>query len=252
MGTLSESKNSNSFELVSIDDHSQSDASTSESTQPSSPKPQSCYSITPRGRLVALASYLLVPTSISSIVEIAGLSSLYFCLVQAGMDSIQLCDSIADCLLFSTQGWPAMGEQSIDLLVMSYISGTVSFIGGILGAFGIYAACKESSTMVRLFAKAWWIMIGIFLGSTALTLFLTVIHKDRFLDQCSLEHDSIRGTSECGAMYVAALLGSLIGCLIGVTMIWCYGEDVVRYSVELGARKDKQRHVNVTNEDYSP
>lgn len=73
--------------------------------------------------------------------------------------------------------------------------------------------------MVRFFAKAWWIMIGMFLGSTALTLFLTVIHKDRFLDQCSLEHDATQGTSECGAMYVAALLGSLIGCLIGVTMI---------------------------------
>ena len=73
--------------------------------------------------------------------------------------------------------------------------------------------------MVRFFAKAWWIMIGVFLGSTALTLFLTVIHKDRFLDQCSLEHDAARGTSECGAMYVAALFGSLIGCLIGVTMI---------------------------------
>jgi hypothetical protein len=58
------------------------------------------------------------------------------------MDSIQICDSIANCLLFSTQGWPAMGEQSIDLLVMSYISGIISVVGGILGAFGILAAYK--------------------------------------------------------------------------------------------------------------
>lgn len=58
------------------------------------------------------------------------------------MDKIQICDSIANCLLFSTQGWPAMGEQSIDLLVMSYISGTISVVGGILGAFGILAAYK--------------------------------------------------------------------------------------------------------------
>ncbi|KAF8936518.1 hypothetical protein BGZ47_009459 [Haplosporangium gracile] len=243
MKTLSDSKNSNSFELVSIDDHSQLDASTSEPTHPPpSSKPQGCCSISPRGRLIALAGYLLI----------AGLSSLYFCLVQAGMDSIQICDSIANCLLFSTQGWPAMGEQSIDLLVMSYISGTISVVGGILGAIGIFAAYKESSTMVRFFAKAWWIMIGVFLGSTALTLFLTVIHKDRFLDQCNLEHDAARGTSECGAMYVAALLGSLIGCLIGVTMIWCYGEDVVRYSIELGARKDKQRRVNNDNSICNP
>ncbi|KAF9094655.1 hypothetical protein BGX23_001824 [Mortierella sp. AD031] len=137
-----------------------------------------------------------------------------------------------------------MGEQSIDLLVMSYISGVVSVVGGILGAFGIYAAYKESSTMMRWFAKAWWVMIGVILGSTALTLFLTVTHKDRFLSQCSLEHDAVRGTTECGAMYAAALIGSLFGCLIGVTMIWCYGEDVVRYSVELGALKDKQRRAN--------
>ncbi|KAG0277435.1 hypothetical protein BGZ95_005949 [Linnemannia exigua] len=243
MKTLSDPKNSNSFELVSIDDHSQLDASTSEQTNPPPPpKPQGCSSITPRGRLVALAGYLLI----------AGLSSLYFCLVQAGMDSIHICDSIANCLLFSTQGWPALGEQSIDLLAMSYISGIVSVIGGILGAFGICAAYKESSTMVRIFAKAWWIMIGVILGTTALTLFLTVIHKDRFHDQCSLEHDAVRGTSECGAMYVAALLGSLIGCLIGVTMIWCYGEDVVRYSIELGTHKDKQRRVNNNDNEYNP
>ncbi|KAF9153095.1 hypothetical protein BG015_004076 [Linnemannia schmuckeri] len=243
MKTLSDSKNSNSFELVSIVDHSQLDASTSEPPHPPpSSKPQGCCSISPRGRLTALASYLLI----------AGLSSLYFCLVQAGMDSIHICDSIANCLLFSTQGWPAMGDQSVDLLAMSYISGTISVVGGILGAFGIFAAYKESSTMVRFFAKVWWIMIGVFLGSTALTLFLTVIHKDRFLDQCGLEHDAARGTSECGAMYVAALLGSLIGCLIGVTMIWCYGEDVVRYSIELGARKDKQRRVHHDNSTYNP
>ncbi|KAF9904792.1 hypothetical protein EC991_002296, partial [Linnemannia zychae] len=132
MKALADSKNSNSFELVSIDDHSQLDTSTSGQTHPPVPKPQSCYSISPRGRLVALAGYLLI----------AGLSSLYFCLVQAGMESIQICDSIANCLFFSTQGWPALGEQSMDLLAMSYISGIVSVIGGILGAFGILAAYK--------------------------------------------------------------------------------------------------------------
>ncbi|KAF9910151.1 hypothetical protein EC991_007283 [Linnemannia zychae] len=107
--------------------------------------------------------------------------------------------------------------------------------------------------MVRGFAKAWWVMIGVILGTTALTFFLTVVHKDRFHDECSVVHDAVRGTSECDAMYVAALLGSLIGCLIGVTMIWCYGEDVVRYSVELGVRKDKQRRVNNnTGNEFNP
>ncbi|KAG0031223.1 hypothetical protein BGZ82_007085 [Podila clonocystis] len=177
------------------------------------------------------------------------MSSLYFCLVQAGLDKIEICESIAGCLFYSTQGWPALGEQSVDLLAMSYISGTISVIGGLLGTFGIYAAFKESSSKVRLFARAWWIMIGIFIGSTVMTLFLTVVHKTRFLDQCTLEHDAIMGTSECGAMYYAALAGSLIGCLIGVTMIWCYGEDVVKYSIELENIKNKQRRVN--REDIS-
>lgn len=70
------------------------------------------------------------------------MSSLYFCLVQAGLDKIEICESIAGCLFYSTQGWPALGEQSVDLLVMSYISGTISVIGGLLGTFGIYAAYK--------------------------------------------------------------------------------------------------------------
>ncbi|KAG0355704.1 hypothetical protein BGZ54_001048 [Gamsiella multidivaricata] len=126
---------------------------------------------------------------------------------------------------------------------MSYISGSISVMGGILGTFGIYAAYKKSATKVRLFAKAWWIMIGMFIGSTVLTLFLTVVHRDRFLVQCAIEHDEILGTAECDTMYGAALLGSLIGCLIGVTMVWCYGEDVVRYSVELETAEEKTRRL---------
>ncbi|KAF9143175.1 hypothetical protein BGX20_007159, partial [Mortierella sp. AD010] len=102
----------------------------------------------------------------------------------------------------------------------------------------------ESASKVRLFARAWWFMIGIFIGSTVLTLFLTVVHKQRFLDQCYVEHDSLLGTSDCGTMYAAALLGSLIGCLIGVTMILCYCGDVVKYSVELENVKQKTQRTD--------
>lgn len=58
------------------------------------------------------------------------------------MESIEICYSFGSCLFYSTQGWPALGQQSIDLVVMSYISGTVSVFGGTLGAFGMYAAYK--------------------------------------------------------------------------------------------------------------
>ncbi|KAG0288228.1 hypothetical protein BGZ98_004337 [Dissophora globulifera] len=126
---------------------------------------------------------------------------------------------------------------------MSYISGAISVVGGVLGAFGLYAAYKKSASKVKLFARTWLFMIGMFIGSTLLTLFLTIIHKDRFQAQCAAEHDSPLGTHECGAMYVGALLGSLLGCLIGVTMIWCYGEDVVKYSIQLEMSKDKARGV---------
>jgi len=58
------------------------------------------------------------------------------------MDSMELCDSVASCVLFATQGWPALGGNSVDLVVMSYISGCVSLLGGILGAYGLLAAYK--------------------------------------------------------------------------------------------------------------
>ncbi|KAF9360330.1 hypothetical protein BGX26_009800 [Mortierella sp. AD094] len=229
---MTETKNSNSFEVVSIDDRTHVEASTG--VDRTSLRDLGCWNLSPKDRLVALAAYLLI----------SGASSLYFCLVQAGMESIKLCETVASCLFYSTQGWPAMGEQTIDLLVMSYISGSISVVGGVLGAFGIYAAYKESASKVRLFARAWWFMIGIFIGSTVLTLFLTVIHKERFLKQCSVEHDSLLGTSDCGMMYAAALLGSLIGCLIGVTMILCYCGDVVKYSVELENAKQKTQRTD--------
>ncbi|GJJ70111.1 hypothetical protein EMPS_02460 [Entomortierella parvispora] len=95
-----------------------------------------------------------------------------------------------------------------------------------------------------MFARVWWIMIGIFIGSTVLTLLLTVIHKELFLNQCGIEHDAPLGVDECGPMYLAALLGSMIGCLVGVTMIWCYGEDVVKYSIQLETVKGKQRQID--------
>ncbi|KAF9394565.1 hypothetical protein BGX21_010337 [Mortierella sp. AD011] len=217
--TTCETKNSNSFEVVSIDDRTHVETLTG--VEKTSPRDLGYWSISPKGRLIALAAYLL-----------------------AGTDNIKLCDNVASCLFYSTQGWPAMGEQTIDLLVMSYISGTISVVGGVLGAFGIYAAYKESASKVRLFARAWWFMIGIFIGSTVLTLFLTVVHKQRFLDQCYVEHDSLLGTSDCGTMYAAALLGSLIGCLIGVTMILCYCGDVVKYSVELENVKQKTQRTD--------
>ncbi|KAG0347615.1 hypothetical protein BG004_007376 [Podila humilis] len=224
MKRISEAKNSNSFEMVSIDDSVHS-PTTPDALLPSQRQRQSqgCFYLSPRARLVALALYLMT----------SGMSSLYFCLVQAGLERLEICESITGCLLYSAQGWPALGEQSIDLVVMSFISGSISVTGGILGTFGIYAAYKESSSKVRLFAKVWWIMIGVFIGSTVMTLFLTVVHKARFLDQCTIEHDTVLGTSECGAMYYAALVGSVVGCLIGVTMIWCYGDDVVRNSAPM-------------------
>ncbi|KAF9435502.1 hypothetical protein BGZ76_006161 [Entomortierella beljakovae] len=210
MKSMTEPKNSSSFEVVSIDGQGNHEPNIQTSSPNStSTKAQGCMNLSPRGRLIALAAYLMI----------SGASSLYFSLIQASMRSIDLCETVAGCLFYSTQGWPALGQQTIDLFVMSYISGIVSVIGGILGAFGIYAAYKESATKVRLFARAWRFMIGIMIGSTILTLFLTVIHKERFLNQCFIEHDTVLETSECGTMYAAALLGSLIGCLIGVTMI---------------------------------
>ncbi|KAF9153410.1 hypothetical protein BGX20_004936, partial [Mortierella sp. AD010] len=128
--TTCETKNSNSFEVVSIDDRTHVETLTG--VEKTSPRDLGYWSISPKGRLIALAAYLLI----------SGVSSLYFCLVQAGTDNIKLCDNVASCLFYSTQGWPAMGEQTIDLLVMSYISGTISVVGGVLGAFGIYAAYK--------------------------------------------------------------------------------------------------------------
>lgn len=168
MKRLSEAKNSNSFEMVSIDDHATSPTTPQALLSPHRQQAeQSRFSLSPRGRLVALAGYLMVcrqklpllatvphdshiTTQLSFFFcgnlthrqKISGLSSLYFCLVQAGLDKIEVCESIAGCLFYSTQGWPALGEQSVDLLVMSYISGTISVIGGLLGTFGIYAAYK--------------------------------------------------------------------------------------------------------------
>lgn len=71
-------------------------------------------------------------------------------------------------------------------------------------------------------------MIGIFIGSTVLTLLLTVVHKELFLRQCGIEHDTPLGLDECGPMYLAALLGSMIGCLVGVTMIVSLGKGQER------------------------
>ena len=52
-------------------------------------------------------------------------------------------------MFYSSQGWPALGEQTVDLLVMSYVSGTISVLGGVLGAFGIYAAFKVKTLEIR-------------------------------------------------------------------------------------------------------
>lgn len=52
-------------------------------------------------------------------------------------------------MFYSSQGWPALGEQTVDLFVMSYLSGTISVLGGILGAFGIYAAYKVFLSIKR-------------------------------------------------------------------------------------------------------
>ncbi|KAI8603510.1 hypothetical protein EDD21DRAFT_368899 [Dissophora ornata] len=137
MKSMTEPKNSSSFEVVLIDDHH----SGSNNSRPVAPEVERTLLsnrhgwiyLSPRGRLQALACYLLI----------SGLLSLYFCLVQAGMETIKLCGSVASCFLYSTQGWPALGEQSVDLLVVSYFSGGVSVLGGILGAFGLYASYKD-------------------------------------------------------------------------------------------------------------
>ncbi|KAF9429885.1 hypothetical protein BGZ94_009074 [Podila epigama] len=126
-----ESKHSNSFEVVSIDDNDPPSAAPA-SPNPRNQRSKSCFTLSPRSRLVVLAGYLMA----------SGLSSLYFCLVQAGLNRIEICPSVTGCLLYSVQGWPALGQQSMDLLVMSYISGFVSVMGGLLGTLGIYAAYK--------------------------------------------------------------------------------------------------------------
>ncbi|KAG0221953.1 hypothetical protein BGX31_009434 [Mortierella sp. GBA43] len=202
-------KKSNSFEVVPIDDqqqrqqqHQQQEKQahhviSAPEPEPLAPPAQSSW-FSPRGRLVFLAAYLLIN----------GVASLYFCLVQSSMHSVELCDSITSCLFYSSQGWPALGGQSKDLVVMSYISGSVSLLGGVLGIYGLLAA-----------------------------------YKDRFLNECVVLQGANAGLENCGSMYAAALVGSLIGCLIGLTMIWCYGEDVVRYSMDLDKIKEKTRRI---------
>ncbi|KAI8352999.1 hypothetical protein B0O80DRAFT_452858 [Mortierella sp. GBAus27b] len=237
-------KKSNSFEVVPIDDqqqrqqqHQQQEKQahhviSAPEPEPLAPPAQSSW-FSPRGRLVFLAAYLLIN----------GVASLYFCLVQSSMHSVELCDSITSCLFYSSQGWPALGGQSKDLVVMSYISGSVSLLGGVLGIYGLLAAYKQSSSKVRFFARVWWIMIVIMIACTMLSLLFTVLHKDRFLNECVVLQGANAGLENCGSMYAAALVGSLIGCLIGLTMIWCYGEDVVRYSMDLDKIKEKTRRI---------
>lgn len=61
MKRLSEAKNSNSFEMVSIDDNATSPTTPQALLSPyRQQEEQSCFSLSPRGRLVALAGYLMV------------------------------------------------------------------------------------------------------------------------------------------------------------------------------------------------
>ncbi|KAF9160019.1 hypothetical protein DFQ26_005968 [Actinomortierella ambigua] len=188
-----------------------------------------------RGRLVFLAAYLLISAS----------ASLYFSLVQAGLGQLDYCHSIASCFINSSQGWPAMGQGSMDLVIMSYMSGLVSVLGGLLGFLALWGAIKKSASKVMLFARLWWGMIGIMIGSTILTLFMTIAHREQFMDACQVAHQDAQLSPEsCGFMYGSAVVGSVFGCLIGVTMIWCYGSDVLDYAKELQRVKEKTRAYN--------
>ncbi|KAG0258650.1 hypothetical protein DFQ27_004526 [Actinomortierella ambigua] len=176
---------------------------------------------------------------------ISASASLYFSLVQAGLGQLDYCHSIASCFINSSQGWPAMGQGSMDLVIMSYMSGLVSVLGGLLGFLALWGAIKKSASKVMLFARLWWGMIGIMIGSTILTLVMTIAHREQFMDACQVAHQDAQLSPEsCGFMYGSAVVGSVFGCLIGVTMIWCYGSDVLDYAKELQRVKEKTRAYN--------
>ncbi|KAG0251052.1 hypothetical protein BG011_007882 [Mortierella polycephala] len=234
MRTLADTKNSSSFEVVTIDDHAPAQSQAPKSPLPSRVKAR--FNISPRSRLVAVALYQLIN----------GLLSLYFCLIRTSTETIELCDSVMDCLFYSFQGWPALGLETMDLRDMSYVCGIVSLFGGVIGVFGIYSLYKESSAKVLLFGSGWCIATIATIVTTFMSLFLTINHNGRFLNQCRVEHDSVLGRNECAMMYAAALLGSLVACLVSVIMICCYGNDIARYSTELEAVKNKTRKIEDT------
>ncbi|KAF9972518.1 hypothetical protein BGZ73_004338 [Actinomortierella ambigua] len=204
----------------------------------SSPKEKrSCAacSMNGRGRLLFLAGYLLISAS----------ASLYFSLVQAGLGQLEFCHSIASCFINSSQGWPALGQGSLDILIMSYMSGIVSVLGGLLGCLALWGAIRKSASKVMLFARLWWGMIGIMIGATILNLVLTLAHRPQFMDACNVAHEEGQLDPEsCDVMYGAAVVGSVFGCFIGVTMVWCYGSDVLDYAKQLQCVKEKTRAYN--------
>ncbi|KAG0221960.1 hypothetical protein BGW41_006285 [Actinomortierella wolfii] len=217
---------------------SSSSPSNDPSGAPSSSSKKSCLrscfsgSLDGRGRLIVLATYLLISAS----------ASLYFSLVQAGLGQLDYCHSIASCFINSSQGWPAMGQGSLDLVTMSYISGTISVMGGLLGCLAMWGAVKKSASKVMLFARLWWGMIGIMIGATILTLVLTIVHRPQFMDACQVEqNDGELHDESCHVMYASAVVGSIFGCLVGVAMIWCYGSDVLDYAKQLQRVKEKTR-----------
>lgn len=71
-----------------------------------------------------------------------------------------------------------------------------------------------------IFARLWWGMIGIMIGSTILTLVLIIAHRAQFMDACQATHEDAQQNPEsCSIMYGSAVAGSIFGCFIGVTMI---------------------------------
>lgn len=62
-------------------------------------------------------------------------------------------------------------------------------------------------------------MIVFMIACTIVSLLLTIVHKERFLNECIQKQDINSSVDKCGGMYAAALVGSILGCLIGLTMI---------------------------------
>lgn len=73
-------------------------------------------------------------------------------------------------------------------------------------------------------------MIVIMIACTIVSLLLTIVHKQRFLNECVMGQGVGSSADKCSSMYASALVGSMLGCLIGMTMIvrtYIYSHEVL-------------------------